>query len=174
MYKLPLTAFFLATLTCLSAALPEQFQVSLRPEAAKSPDSWDYIDCGEAGDAVQIVSISVSPDPPKIGSKLTVTIDAIVKETIEEGATADVKVKAGLIKLLERTFDLCDEARNANTSISCPVAPGPYTISQTVELPKEVPKLKYVITVRAFTVDEDPMVCVDLKVQFSPFYKFWE
>ncbi|KAF7349894.1 ML domain-containing protein [Mycena venus] len=73
------------------------------------------------------------------------------------------------IKLLDKTFDICEEARNANATVSCPVQPGAYSIVQTVELPKEVPKLKYVINVRGYTVDEDAMACVDLTVQFKPF-----
>jgi hypothetical protein len=35
-------------------------------------------------------------------------------------------------------------SRNANASVSCPVEPGPYTIVQSVELPKEVPKRKFI------------------------------
>ncbi|KAJ7513051.1 ML domain-containing protein [Mycena galericulata] len=140
MFRRSLTAFFLASLACLSAALPEQTQVSLSGGNARAPDTWTWNDCGEPDDKVQILSISVSPDPPKIGAELTVTIDAEVKETIEEGATADVLVKVGRIKLLQQTFDLCEEAIKANASISCPVDPGVYQIVQSVELPKEVPK----------------------------------
>lgn len=45
-----------------------------------------------------------------------------------------------MIKLLQKKFDVCEEARNANTTVSCPVEPGPYEIVQTVALPKEIPK----------------------------------
>jgi len=116
----------------------------------------------------------VSPDPPKIGAELTVTVDVEVIETVEEGATADVLVKVGRIKLLQKTFDICEEARKANASIACPVEPGSYTIVQTVALPKEVPKMKYVINVRGYTKDEDDMACVDLTVQWRPFFQLWE
>ncbi|KAJ7136754.1 ML domain-containing protein [Mycena epipterygia] len=170
-----LAVLLLASIAPLSAALPDQSQLVLPDSSAsRAPDSWGYENCGEESDAVQILSISVSPDPPKIGAELTVTIDAEVMQTIEDGATADVLVKVGRIKLLEQTFDLCEEAQKANATISCPVEPGVYSIVQTVELPKEVPKLKYVIAVRGYTQDEDPMVCVDLTVQFRPFFQFWE
>ncbi|KAJ7785181.1 ML domain-containing protein [Mycena maculata] len=158
----------LAGLAALATALSDQSRLA-PPDTARAPDTWEYSNCGEDTDAVQIQSISVSPDPPKIGAALTVTIDAEVKETIEEGATADVLVRVGRIKLLQQTFDLCEEAEKANATISCPVEPGPYTIVQTVELPKEVPKLKYVINVQGYTKDEEPMVCVDLTVQFHQF-----
>lgn len=52
------------------------------PPHATHPDAR-VLSAGEDSDPVQIVGISVSPDPPKIGAELTVTIDAQVKETIE-------------------------------------------------------------------------------------------
>ncbi|KAJ6492204.1 ML domain-containing protein [Mycena sanguinolenta] len=170
----PFAVLLFASFAGFSAARPPQGQVSLTDNGRLAADSWEYENCGQPSDAVQIKSISVSPDPPKIGAELTVTVDVDVLETIEDGATADVLVKVGRIKLLQKTFDICEEARNANASISCPVPPGPYSIVQTVELPKEVPKLKYVINVRGYTKDEDDMACVDLTVQWRPFFQLWE
>jgi hypothetical protein len=58
----------------------------------------------------QLKSINVSPDPPVPGKNLTVNVDADVLDVIEDGATADVTVKLGLIKLLQKSFDVCEEA----------------------------------------------------------------
>lgn len=33
--------------------------------------------------------------------------------------------------------------RNANATVQCPVEPGPYSVKQTVELPKEIPHGQY-------------------------------
>lgn len=73
-------------------------------------------------------SIGLTPDPPKPGEDLTVTAVGIAQERIEvgftivtcspidqvvflqDGAYADVVVKLGLIKLLTKTFDVCEEA----------------------------------------------------------------
>ncbi|KAJ7635276.1 ML domain-containing protein [Roridomyces roridus] len=163
------TTACLLLLSNLAAALPGQSQLILVPaSAALAFDSWGYTDCGADSDAVQIQSISVSPDPPKIGEKLTVTIDAVVTEVIEEGASADVVVKFGRIKLPQKRFDLCEEARKANATISCPVEPGVYQVVQSVDLPKEVPKAKYTINVDTYTVAEHPMACLEFTVQFGP------
>ncbi|GFZ45257.1 Phosphatidylglycerol/phosphatidylinositol transfer protein [Saitozyma sp. JCM 24511] len=132
----------------------------------RTMDSWSYVDCGLATDAIQIKSIAVKPDPPVPGENLTVNVDADVLETIEEGAYADVTVKLGLIKLLQKTFDVCEEARNANATVQCPVKPGTYSVSQTVELPKEIPKAKFSVAVRGYTVDDADMLCLDLFVDF--------
>ncbi|KAJ7925877.1 ML domain-containing protein [Mycena leptocephala] len=127
---------------------------------------WEYVDCGLPSNPLQIDSIELSPDPPLPGQDLTVTVKGLVTDIIEEGASADVTVKLGLIKLLQKTFDVCEEARNANANVSCPVEPGPYTVVQTVALPKEIPKAKFVVLVRGFTVAEEDMLCLDLKIDF--------
>ncbi|KAJ7783889.1 ML domain-containing protein [Mycena maculata] len=130
--------------------------------------SWEYVDCGLPSHPLQIDSIALFPDPPLPGQDLTVTVKALVTESIEEGASAAVTVKLGLIKLLQKTFDVCEEARNANATVSCPVEPGPYEVVQTVALPNEIPKAKFVILVRGFTVAEEDMMCLDLKIDFMP------
>ena len=58
----------------------------------------------------------------------------------QEGSYADVVVKLGLIKLLTKRFDICEELRNGNATLQCPVKPGDYDITQTVDLPPEIPK----------------------------------
>ncbi|KAF7378345.1 ML domain-containing protein [Mycena sanguinolenta] len=194
-----LSLLLLTALSGVSAAAPpSEQQLALADNVRVVADSWGYDNCGQPTDAVQLRSITVSPDPPKVGAELTVTVDVDVMETIEDGATADVLVKVGRIKLLQKTFDLCEEAyvhliprhasafsltydhdyirsRNNNATITCPVAPGPYSIVQTVQLPKEVPKTKYIVNVRGYTKDEAPLACVDLTVQWSirPFFQFW-
>ncbi|KAJ7358220.1 hypothetical protein DFH08DRAFT_687635, partial [Mycena albidolilacea] len=134
---------------------------------------------GAPSDSVQIKSISVSRTHPR-SAELTVTVDLEVVECLplylslptperllQEGATADVLVKYRRIKLLQQTFDICEEA--CPTRRSRAPSSGAYSIVQTVELPKEVPKpaLKYVINVYGYTVVEDPMACADITVSSS-------
>lgn len=57
-------------------------------------------------------------------------------------------------------------SRHANASVQCPVQPGPYTVTETVELPQEIPKAKFSVLVRGYTVDDEDMVCLDLFVDF--------
>jgi len=143
-------------------------QVAIRPheDPVRITESWSYEDCGLATDPVQIKSISVSPDPPVPGSDMTVTVRASAIEPVQEGAYADVTVKLGLIKLLQKEFDLCEEARNANVSVTCPVEKGEYEVVQTVTLPREIPRAKFNVAVRAYTVEDDDLFCVDLSVNF--------
>ncbi|KAG8789175.1 Phosphatidylglycerol/phosphatidylinositol transfer protein [Ceratobasidium sp. 428] len=144
-------------------------QVRVGGNDVHATNSWTYTDCGLPTDAVQVHSIKVSPDPPQIGKDLTITASGYVGQKIEDGAYADVTVKLGLIKLLHKQFDVCEEARNNNVTVQCPVEPGEYVVMQTVTLPKETPKAKFVIDIKGFTSEEalDPdLVCLQLRVDF--------
>lgn len=92
---------------------------------------------GSPSDALQIDSIKISPDPPKPGQDLTIVASGRAQSKIDVrlispppcvkherrrrreltnrarfsqfGTYADVTVKLGLIKLLTKTFDVCNE-----------------------------------------------------------------
>ncbi|KAJ7362578.1 MD-2-related lipid-recognition domain-containing protein [Mycena albidolilacea] len=130
--------------------------------------TWSYVDCGFDTDAIQLKSFEISPDPPQPGKDLTITVKGRAAERIEDGAYADVTVKLGLIKLIQRRFDVCAEARRANASVTCPVQEGEYEVVQTVTLPKEIPPAKFVASVRGFTMDDRDLVCVDITANFLP------
>ncbi|KAJ7923332.1 ML domain-containing protein [Mycena leptocephala] len=149
---------------------------------------WSFVDCGESSDhapqvksvlylndfegeptdAVELLSLEVSPDPPVPGKDLTIKVKGIAHTRIEEGAYADVVVKLGLIKLLTKQFDVCKEAAKANASVTCPVEEGEYEVTHTVQLPREIPPAKFVVSVRGYTADEDTMLCLDLNADFRP------
>ncbi|KAN0125165.1 ML domain containing protein [Russula decolorans] len=173
MARLALFSIVFFALSLSANAASSQQPLAYPDGSVHTTEGWSWTDCGLPTDAIQIESISVSPDPPKPGQNLTVTVEASALEEVEEGAYADVEVKLGLIKLLHKEFDLCQEARNAETDVQCPVEKGHYVVEQTVALPKEIPKAKFIIKARGYTVDDDDLFCVDLKVNFmkGPFFK---
>ena len=40
---------------------------------------------------------------------------------------------------MQKTFDICYEAKQADADVQCPVEPGDYLVKHTVKLPKEIP-----------------------------------
>ncbi|KAK2461853.1 hypothetical protein APHAL10511_006316 [Amanita phalloides] len=163
---LSLIPFLLALCACTTPTAP---QLPMDPDGpVRVANKWSYDDCGTAEFFIQLESIEVVPDPPKPGHELTIKAKGVVTDIIEEGAYADVTVKLGLIKLLHKQFDVCEEARNANASVACPVKPGKYLVQQKVMLPREIPKAKFTVAVRAFTVDEEDLLCLNLHVDFLP------
>ncbi|PWN49531.1 hypothetical protein IE53DRAFT_306603, partial [Violaceomyces palustris] len=100
---------------------------------------WTWSSCNSGDEIVEVESIAITPDPPRPGQNLTVIAKGVVSEEISDGSVADVVVKLGLIKLLTKSFDVCEEARVNKAEIQCPVSPGEYQIQQTVALPREIP-----------------------------------
>ncbi|CEG68622.1 hypothetical protein RMATCC62417_04845 [Rhizopus microsporus] len=130
----------------------------------------EYLDCGVGDEPFRLESIKVLPEYVKPGENVTVIVKGIATERIEDGAYADVTVKVGLVKLLHKQFDICEELKNNrdNVNIQCPIEKGPIEIKATAALPKEIPRAKFVVAARAFTENDDDLACVNLSVDFRP------
>ena len=135
--------------------------------------SWSYEDAGLETDPLQIESITVTPDPPKPGADLKGVIKTTVTAEITDGAYADVVVKLGLVKVLTKRYDLFAELKNgsawsltADSGSGAPVKPGPVTLTFNGTLPREIPRAKFNISVRAYTVDDDDLAALNFKVDF--------
>ncbi|KAI7964535.1 hypothetical protein MJO29_002633 [Puccinia striiformis f. sp. tritici] len=118
-------------------------------------------------DPLTISSVEIDPNPPKVGQNLTVRATGTIRRLIEDGAYAVVTVNVGLVRLLQKTFDVCEELRKADVSLQCPMEPGDFDIAYEITLPKEIPPVTYRIDALAYTTDDDDMACANLSVDFS-------
>ncbi|KAJ3402575.1 Phosphatidylglycerol/phosphatidylinositol transfer protein [Chytridiales sp. JEL 0842] len=118
-------------------------------------------DCGSPSDVFQPTDISISPDPPKRGAPLTVHVSGVLSEDVTDGSVADVKVKLGVIKLLEQRMELCKEIKQIGRE--CPVEKGDVEIVHTVDIPREVPPGRYSVDVNAYTASQESLACLRIK-----------
>ncbi|KAG6834365.1 hypothetical protein H0H93_010113 [Arthromyces matolae] len=144
----------------LSLAIPQ-------PVDSVSSQSFSWKNCDTSNGIVNVQDIQISPDSPQAGKNLTVTIRGQVTSTVQEGAYATVSVKAGLVTYPSQKVDICQEARNSNLSIQCPVAPGTYTVVDTVSIPNNVPKGSYNAQINGYTADKASMFCVQATFDVS-------
>src|SRR5581483_1893453 len=79
-------------------------------------------DCSNENDILQIMYINITPDPPLKGKQLNINALGWLREKVGEGSYIDVTVKLGLIKLLQKKFDLCEESQKVNKP--CPLEEG--------------------------------------------------
>lgn len=165
-------ASFIALLILLASLSPRVLAASLSSQSQLnlvSRGSWEYIDCGTAQDALQLQSLTISPDPPVIGQTLTLHVSADFQEDIDEGADVDVSVKLGLVKLLQKQVDFCEEARDNNWAVQCPITTGSYTWNVTIDIPKTTPRAKYMTQLRGYTAGGSDLLCLDI---FTSFLRF--
>lgn len=64
-----------------------------------------------------------------------------VFEPIVEGAYINLVVKYGLIRLINQEVDLCEQTEKAD--LKCPIEKGVLSITKSVEIPKEVPPVRF-------------------------------
>lgn len=55
-----------------------------------------------------------------------------------EGTTVLVQVKYGLVQLIKKTFDFCQEVKKVDEE--CPIPAGDLVFTKQVDLPKEIRK----------------------------------
>ncbi|EDO16279.1 hypothetical protein Kpol_1053p16 [Vanderwaltozyma polyspora DSM 70294] len=110
---------------------------------------------------LSIEKVSLNPNPPKRGGKLSITASGTVDTEIKKGAYIDVEVRLGYIKLLTQTFDLCEVlSENDVNGLKCPITAGQYNLNKDVDIPEEVPPGKYTILARAYTVEDEFITCI--------------
>ncbi|KAH8835697.1 ML domain-containing protein [Flagelloscypha sp. PMI_526] len=160
-------------LSLFGTVLADQIPVVPNGAVKAVSDAWSWENCGLPTDIIEVQSLEVSPDPPVPGQTLTVTATGVAKEVVEDGAQADVTVKLGLIKLIQKTFDICDEAAKANATIQCPIEAREHVVVQSVDLPKEIPQAKFLVNVQAYTVDDEDLLCLNLAIDFRKHASFF-
>ncbi|MEU0400506.1 ML domain-containing protein [Streptomyces sp. NPDC006197] len=137
--------------------------------------SWTYVNQGDPTDALQIESVTVTPDPPERGAQAKLTVKGTAQTAIEDGAYFDVTVKLGLIKLLQKQVNLFEELRNGSASegwsatpdpAGGPIKPGPVELTYVMQLSRDMPPAKYKVTCQAYTVDDDVLATLDFAFDF--------
>jgi hypothetical protein len=82
--------------------------------------------------------VNLSPDPPVKGQKLNIDFKGQLSETVPEGTTVDIIVKYGVVRLLTKRFDFCEQIKNVDET--CPIPEGELAFTKDVDLPKEIRK----------------------------------
>ncbi|KAF9364297.1 Phosphatidylglycerol/phosphatidylinositol transfer protein [Mortierella sp. NVP85] len=115
--------------------------------------------------------VDIDPNPPQKGHQLTIKGSGTLAEDIVEGAVIDVVVKVGVVKLLTKKFQFCEESVKVNKP--CPVTAGDQTLETTVDLPKEIPIGRYTAIIKVTNpgpTEGEPgklVTCLIAKAQFG-------
>lgn len=128
----------------------------------------NFVYCGTPDDIFQFDGeIKVTPEIVKPGAEVTIEAEGTLSQDLEDGTYAKVLVKLGLIKIISKTFDLCEELRKDNNEIQCPINRGKVVIKQTVQLPKEIPPGKFSVQALVFSANDDDVTCLNVVADFT-------
>jgi hypothetical protein len=93
--------------------------------------------CSSVEDVFVPQVISLTPDIPKRGEKLTILVKGKLKRQIEDDSRAHVKVKLGFIQLIDQDFNICENIGQVGRE--CPLEQGDLVIEHQVDIPRELP-----------------------------------
>lgn len=93
-----------------------------------------------------VKDITLNPDPPQKGQTLTIDFKGKLKEEVPEGTSVLVQVKYGVVQLIKKEFDFCEQVKNVDEE--CPIPAGDLVFTKQVDLPKEIRK-SFIITLSA-------------------------
>lgn len=67
------------------------------------------------------------------GDHLTIAAAGTLYKPVLPGSTANVQVKLGVVQLLRKTFDICNELEKhkEDVELQCPIEKGYLTVSET-------------------------------------------
>ena len=122
-------------------------------------DIWS--DCSKPGDRCKIVSVVITPDPPKKGEPLTINATVTCSEEIT-GGTVKIVVKYSIITVLNKSYSLCDLL--SQTGQKCPVAAGTYSNSITETIPSSAPSGHYTGNVEITDQNGQELGCINLNL----------
>jgi hypothetical protein len=111
-------------------------QHPLRSLDTLSTVSW----CSSDDDIFVPSKVTLQPDPPRRGEKFKVFVQGELKETVDQGSYAHVKVKLGFIQLIDQSYDVCEQLTQVGKQ--CPLEKGELVIEHEVDIPREIPPVQ--------------------------------
>jgi hypothetical protein len=99
--------------------------------------------CSSPDDIFIPHNLTLTPDPPQRGQKLSLNIQGTLLKPITDQSIAHIKVKLGFIQLVDQNFDLCEQTKGLGKE--CPISEGPFSLEHDVDIPNEVPPVCFMI-----------------------------
>ena len=114
-----------------------------------------FSNCGSSSDVLSVSSVSIRPDPPVAGQKVTVTLNGTVSATETEGDAA-ITVKYLGIAVINENLNLCKLT-------TCPVkANTPFSGDYNIDVPSYAPSGEYDATITVKDGSGKQLGCLEL------------
>lgn len=127
-------------------------------------NSFSYSLCDVSENTFKLQELIPTPNPPKKGELLSVTLKGNLLEKIDFGSSIEMKIHYSFIKVYDKTLNLCEELEKHSNSIKCPIEKGVVDIKYTTEVSNEMLNGKYKILVKIKQKDTK-VLCANIKLQ---------
>ncbi|KAF9172474.1 Phosphatidylglycerol/phosphatidylinositol transfer protein, partial [Mortierella sp. AD010] len=107
-----------------------------------------------------------TPNPPKVGQDVCITLSGTLSAAVTQGATLAITGTFLGIKVYSASGDLCDGL--AGSSTPCPIAAGAQTVTQCVSVPSNVPAgISITLKAVATAASGSEIFCISGPLTFS-------
>ena len=124
-----------------------------------------FSDFCSAPDSILTLTEFQIPDVVKKSEPFQLNMSGTLKEAITQGTLAKVKVKYGVLTVVDHTFDACEWI--ATQGVSCPFEAGPLNIKNSIDIPSLSPSGHYQGHIEIISADQKPVTCIDFKFKME-------
>ncbi|GAA3399287.1 ML domain-containing protein [Streptomyces roseoviridis] len=106
-----------------------------------------------------VEKIEFSPEAPEPGAEVKIVIRGVAQAPITEGASFDVTVKTGQMKLHQERLDLYELIRAGSLTVEGlgageTIAPGPVTLTYTRTVKRAIPRTRFNVKITGWNSGE--------------------
>ncbi|KAI1314472.1 Phosphatidylglycerol/phosphatidylinositol transfer protein [Mortierella claussenii] len=105
--------------------------------ALASSASAAFSSCGSSKDTFKLSGVSYTPNPPKVGQNVCITVQGSLSKPVTQGASIHVTATFWGINVYDNTADLC--AALAGGATPCPIATSVKSVTTCITVPSNVP-----------------------------------
>ncbi|KAF9172473.1 Phosphatidylglycerol/phosphatidylinositol transfer protein [Mortierella sp. AD011] len=128
--------------------------------------SADFTSCGSPNDTLALSNVSYTPNPPKVGQQLCITVNGTLSEPVTQGANLTVIATYDGFPVYSNTTDLC--AVLANSTTPCPIDTNVTSVTECVNVPSEIPtNTTFNLQANATSASGAQIFCVGGPLTFS-------
>ncbi|KAF9094899.1 Phosphatidylglycerol/phosphatidylinositol transfer protein [Mortierella sp. GBA35] len=125
-----------------------------------------FSSCGSSTDSLKLTSVTYTPNPPKVGQNVCITLNGSLAKEVTAGSSIRVTATFWGMNVYDQTSDLCSGLVGGPNP--CPVSTTVTSVTQCITVPSNVPagvslNLKAVAT----NADSSRIFCISGPLTFS-------
>ncbi|KAF9932606.1 Phosphatidylglycerol/phosphatidylinositol transfer protein [Linnemannia zychae] len=134
--------------------------------ALASSASAAFSSCGAATDSFHLSSVSYTPNPPKVGQNVCITLNGSLSKAVTAGSSIRVTATFWGINVYDQTADLC--AGLDGSANPCPIETTTTSVTQCIAVPSNVPAgVSLTLKATATNADSSRIFCISGPLTFS-------
>ncbi|KAG0288106.1 Phosphatidylglycerol/phosphatidylinositol transfer protein [Linnemannia gamsii] len=125
-----------------------------------------FSSCGSASDSFSLGSITYTPNPPKVGKDICITLNGSLKAPVSTGSSLHVTATFWGINVYDQTVDLCNGLVGGPNP--CPIPVTTTSVTQCITVPSNVPAgVSLTLKAVATNADSSRIFCISGPLTFS-------